>query len=228
MANQLQRKRSDAECCGETGKNVVPLLSCVLTQLIAKTDKINVPQHMMTKFHALRAPNISIVDYLCRISKYAACSNECFVLALIYIDRAVKRNNGFIVTSLNVHRLLISSVMLAAKFFDDHYYNNAYFAKVGGVPTAELNALEAEFLSMLNFRLHVRSSVFEQYRKEIMNHAYVGGHCDCCLALTSSQTPSHPTVTKAPFSQHNGPAAVSSSACIIASSNQFSSHAVAC
>lgn len=26
------------------------------------------------------------------------------------------------------------SVMLAAKFYDDQYYNNAYYGKVGGVP----------------------------------------------------------------------------------------------
>ena len=28
--------------------------------------------------------------------------------------------------------------MLAAKFFDDQYFNNAYYAKVGGVPAHEV------------------------------------------------------------------------------------------
>jgi hypothetical protein len=32
--------------------------------------------------------------------------------------------------------------MAAAKFFDDSYYNNAFYAKVGGVPAWEINALE--------------------------------------------------------------------------------------
>jgi hypothetical protein len=65
-----------------------------------------------------------------RIAKYAACSGECFVLALVYIDRIIQSNPTFVVNSLNIHRLLITSVMLAAKFFDDQYFNNAYYAKV--------------------------------------------------------------------------------------------------
>ena len=41
---------------------------------------------------------------------------------LIYIDRLIQRNN-FILSGLNVHRVVITSVMLAAKFFDDQVTN---------------------------------------------------------------------------------------------------------
>ena len=51
------------------------------------------------------------------------------MLALIYIDRLIQKDS-FALTALNVHRVLITSVMIAAKFFDDQYYNNAYYAKV--------------------------------------------------------------------------------------------------
>lgn len=53
------------------------------------------------------------------------------MLALVYIDRLIARNH-LALTSLNVHRIIITAVMLAAKFFDDQYYNNAYYAKVRG------------------------------------------------------------------------------------------------
>jgi hypothetical protein len=82
-------------------------------------------QKGLSKFHALRPPAISIKDYLQRVAKYAACSGECFVLALVYIDRIIQSNPTFVVNSLNIHRLLITSIMLAAKFFDDQYFNNA-------------------------------------------------------------------------------------------------------
>jgi hypothetical protein len=42
------------------------------------------------------------------ISKYACCSGECFVLALVYIDRIIQSNPTFVVNSLNIHRLLIT------------------------------------------------------------------------------------------------------------------------
>jgi Cyclin len=162
----------------ETGKAVVPILACVLNQLCARNDRIPFDPNNVSKFHALRAPGISVHNYLDRIGKYAACSGECFVLSLIYIDRIIANNSTFVVNSLNIHRLLITSVMLAAKFFDDHYFNNAYYAKVGGVPTNELNALEVEFLFMTNFTLHVPTDVYRQYYTELWNHA-LHSQCGC-------------------------------------------------
>jgi Cyclin len=104
-----------------------------------------------------------------RIHKYASCSNECFTLALIYVDRLIQRNN-FLLTELNVHRVIITAVLLAAKFFDDAYYNNAYYAKVGGVHISEMNSLEVDFLFRINFSLHVTTELFEKYRMELLSH----------------------------------------------------------
>jgi hypothetical protein len=123
-----------------------------------------------TKFDAFRAPAISVRDYLARIHKYASCSAECFVLALVYVDR-LHQLQGVALSPLNVHRVLLTSVVLAAKFFDDHYFNNAYYAKVGGVPGAEMNELELEFLLLVNFSLHVPCETFARYYNELANHA---------------------------------------------------------
>ena len=101
-----------------------------------------------------------------RIHKYASCSNECYVLALIYIDRLIQRNN-FLLTNLNVHRVVITAILLAAKFFDDAYYNNAYYAKIGGVLVSEMNGLEVDFLFRINFSLHVTPEEYKKYQAEL-------------------------------------------------------------
>jgi hypothetical protein len=49
---------------------------------------------------------------------------------LIFIDRLIEQK-GLIITKLNIHRLLVTNIMLAAKYHDDLFYNNAYFAKLG-------------------------------------------------------------------------------------------------
>ena len=118
-------------------------------------------------------------DILCllssfRIHKYASCSNECFILALIYIDRLIQRNN-FLLTDLNVHRVVITAILLAAKFFDDAYYNNAYYSKVGGVLVSEMNGLEVDFLFRINFSLHVTPELFEKYKAELISHSATAG-----------------------------------------------------
>ncbi len=43
------------------------------------------------------------------------------------------------------------------------HFNNAFFARVGGVSVVELNRLELEFLFRLDFQLSVTISVFESY-----------------------------------------------------------------
>mmetsp|Transcript_1914 Transcript_1914/g.2726 ORF Transcript_1914/g.2726 Transcript_1914/m.2726 type:complete len:223 (-) Transcript_1914:297-965(-) len=161
-----------------TGKTIVPVLACVLNQLCARNDRLALDPKYVSKFHALRPPGITIRDYLERIAKYAACSGECFVLALVYIDRIIQSNPSFVVNSLNIHRLLITSVMISAKFFDDQYFNNAYYAKVGGVPCKEMNSLEVEFLFLTNFSLFVTYDTYKQYHTELRNHA-THSSCDC-------------------------------------------------
>lgn len=43
------------------------------------------------------------------------------------------------------------------------FFNNAYYARVGGVSTAELNKLEMKFLFSLDFQLHVSVDTFGKY-----------------------------------------------------------------
>ncbi|OQR95062.1 hypothetical protein ACHHYP_00473 [Achlya hypogyna] len=153
----------------DRARAIVQTLSAVLESMVQGAETVPVGYTRRTKFEAFRAPQISILDYLLRIQTYAACSPECFVLALIYIDR-LHQMQGFVMTELNVHRVIITSVVLAAKFFDDQYFNNAYYAKVGGVPGSEMNELEVEFLLLTNFSLHVSSETYSRYYNELANH----------------------------------------------------------
>lgn len=65
-----------------------------------------------------------------------------------------------------------NSVLVAAKFFDDHFYNNAYYARVGGVPSTEMNSLEVEFLMCMNYSLFVNEDTYDKYRRELTNYAH--------------------------------------------------------
>ncbi|KAE8688496.1 Cyclin-U3-1 [Hibiscus syriacus] len=144
---------------------VLSLLSSVLERSVRGNEKLLVRSKIkdsITIFHGSKEPSLNIRQYVERIFKYCKCSNSCFVVAVIYIDRFLQRIDAYL-TSLNVHRLLITSVLVAAKFMDDQCYNNAYYAKVGGVSREELNRLEMKFLFNLDFRLHVKTDVFDKY-----------------------------------------------------------------
>ena len=142
---------------------------------------MNSAQQPVTRFTALSEPNISIRDYIERLYKYSKCSVECLILSIIYIDRFIQSSN-IQVNSLTIHRVLLTSVVLAAKTFDDNFYTNNHYARVGGVPVEELNCLEIEFLFTINFSLYVSCEDYQRYYQEIYKHAS-SNMCTVCHGM---------------------------------------------
>mmetsp|Transcript_55346 Transcript_55346/g.177491 ORF Transcript_55346/g.177491 Transcript_55346/m.177491 type:complete len:355 (-) Transcript_55346:131-1195(-) len=161
MLELIRREGSPA------GPNIVTPLAKIFARLASLGNR---PQRS-TCFHAVCAPQISIDDYLARIARYFHCSDECFVVALMYIDRLVKLHPDFVVSSLNVHRLLVTAITLAAKFHDDVFYSNKYYAQVGGVRLKEFNVLESTFLKMIGWSLHVLPEEYDQYLSRVRQAA---------------------------------------------------------
>lgn len=64
-----------------------------------------------------------------------------------------------------MHRLLNTVVMIAARFVDDAWYSNVYYARVGGVGSVpEMNKLELKMFNLINFihQLHLPTWKTEQ------------------------------------------------------------------
>jgi len=160
-------KGSEVDACEMevpcAGNQFIDGLGIVLMRWVEATSSLDDKSRKMTHFHSARPPRLSICEYLARIRKYFVASDECYVLALVYIDRASKNDASMAVCELNVHRLLIVASMLAAKFNDDAYYSNSYYATVGGISLKELNALEARFLKIMNWKLLVSPKDYELY-----------------------------------------------------------------
>lgn len=99
---------------------LITFLSSLLER-VAESNDLNRRFHpqKISVFHGLSRPTISVQSYLDRILKYANCSPSCFVVAYVYLDRFTQRQPTLPINSFNVHRLLITSVMVAAKFLDD-------------------------------------------------------------------------------------------------------------
>merc|ERR1719504_625036 len=119
------------------------------------TDNLGPQSSVLSKlqrksgFFSPKPPSISIKKYLdlC-IYKRFDCSDECFVLALIYINRITKMEPTVTLCSLSAHRLLFFAVLLATKYHEDERYRNSYYAYVGGLRLEEVNRGELNFLKM--------------------------------------------------------------------------------
>lgn len=155
---------AELECpdsCAKGQDRIFDALATVLMHMAETTASQSTP--LSCSFTAARVPKVSLKGYAGRIRKFFGCTNECFVLCLVYIDRIVKSHPEIQVNDKTMHRLFLIGTMVAAKFHDDEYASNEYFSKVGGIATNELNALEAEFLELINWRLYVKGSDYDWY-----------------------------------------------------------------
>ncbi|KAI9316785.1 cyclin-domain-containing protein [Dichotomocladium elegans] len=166
--------------------DTIKMITCLLERITKTNDKLqqqqlatansNDKQQLLqqrsayTCFHARSIPSIDVYSYLTRILKYCPCTNECFLSLLVYFDRMSRNASGLRIDSFNIHRLVIAGIMIASKFFSDIFFTNTRYAKVGGLPVAELNALELEFLHLNDFNLNVTIEELQQYGDQLLFH----------------------------------------------------------
>ena len=135
----------------------------MLTRLVNHNDRIPLTSSSLTRFHSRAPPSISIHDYLQRILKYASVEKICLLLLLIYIDRVCEAHPHFTVSSLTVHRFIITGICVSSKALSDSYCSNSFYAKVGGIATKELNTLELELLFLIDWTLVCNADTLQSY-----------------------------------------------------------------
>jgi len=117
-------------------------------------------------FSSIR-PSISMREYLHHFLMRIEIPSSALVIALVYLDRILSKRIVPL-SLLSIHRLVLTSVLVASKFLDDHHYLNAAFAHHGLVDLFELNGAESEFLFLIKFELNVKPSLFQKYQNGLM------------------------------------------------------------
>ncbi|XP_010934125.1 cyclin-P4-1 [Elaeis guineensis] len=167
-----------AELRREDPPRVVSVLSSVLRRVMELNDlaihgRLAAPHPRASAFHVPRVPGISVQSYLERIFRHADCSPTCYVVAYVYLERFAQRHPPVFINSLNVHLLLLTSILTAVKFMERIHYDNAYFARVGGITLMEMNNLEVNFLFGVGFELNVTPTVFYSYCSRLREEMYL-------------------------------------------------------
>ncbi|CCM03987.1 uncharacterized protein FIBRA_06143 [Fibroporia radiculosa] len=155
-------------------------------------------------FHARNVPTIALEGYLTRIHKYCPASNEVFVSLLVYLDRMTRLakeacGKAFPIDMYNIHRLIIAGVTVASKFFSDVFYTNSRYAKVGGLPLAELNQLELQFLLLNDFHLTISCEEMEYFTKMVDLQSRIPDDVDLFQYLPSQSTASRAPIGPTDF-----------------------------
>jgi len=143
-------------------EHVVELLGTLLDKTVQRNDGLG-RKSELAEFEAGKACPLMASAYLKRIMKYGGCSPCCVVVGLMYLQRLKQRMPTVCLTSGNMQRLLLTSVMVAAKFLDDLYYSNKHWAQIGGLNLQEVNTLEIKLLFLLSFNVGVCRDEYQEY-----------------------------------------------------------------
>ena len=112
-------------------------------------------------FLSVTEPVISPIEYLFRIFRYAHVTIPTLIASFITLK-------SYKIHKLNIHRFVLVSIVVNAKFQQDFHKNNRTMAKIGGVTIEELNFLEKTFLKMIRFELHVGIEDFNYFCRGIV------------------------------------------------------------
>eukprot|EP01105_Mastigella_eilhardi_P027944 TRINITY_DN88_c0_g4_i2.p1 TRINITY_DN88_c0_g4~~TRINITY_DN88_c0_g4_i2.p1 ORF type:complete len:772 (-),score=175.69 TRINITY_DN88_c0_g4_i2:325-2640(-) len=145
-------------------------------------------QLLVTPFDSKRPPTITLHAYMGRIAQYSGCTNDTVIAALVLIDRVIVKNPNFLVTNRNIHRLLLTCIVVACKFYEDVFYTNKFYARVGGVPVEEMNNLEIALLSLLGFDLFITPEVYQLYAEAV--HSVEGLSKPSTIDVSRAASPS--------------------------------------
>ena len=147
----------------------IEIISDLLTGICEESNKNKDNNSSIIKpFLSKKIPSISIFDFLERIVKYTKMQDSTLMLILIYIDRFCEMNY-INLNFFNIHKLIIASMIVAIKYNEDNILKNEFYAKVGGVSKKEIDILEYEFLSLIEFSLYVDEETFQQYDRFVEN-----------------------------------------------------------
>ncbi|KAM3164643.1 Aminoglycoside antibiotic sensitivity protein 3 [Lachancea thermotolerans] len=143
---------NDFSQCPRT--DLVILISRMLSFLIRINDSIPKDNSSeLTRFHSRVPPQISVYDYLMRLTRYSSLEPAVLIASVYYIDLLSAMYTAFSLNSLTVHRFLLTATTVGSKGLCDSFCTNSHYAKVGGVQCSELHVLESEFLKRVNYRI---------------------------------------------------------------------------
>ncbi|PBP28165.1 cyclin-dependent protein kinase regulator pho80 [Diplocarpon rosae] len=152
-------------------EDIVILIANMIQELIQQNDTLPLRNGVLTRFHSRTPPGISVLDYLQRLAKHATLTPPLLLSMVYYIDRLCLLYPAFTITTLTVHRFLITAATVAAKGLSDSFWNNATYSRVGGIKLAELGMLELDFLYRVDWKIVPNPEALVEYYRGLVERS---------------------------------------------------------
>ncbi|KAF9578916.1 hypothetical protein BGW38_005057, partial [Lunasporangiospora selenospora] len=151
-------------------------------------------------------PKPMFLKYCLDVLSATVLSTSAVLLALRYIQKLIinlRATNKVVNTGEGAeYRFLTGALMLANKFLDDNTFTNKTWADITGMKVKDLNLLESQFLTGLEFRLFTSTAEFHEWLANLveftslyMPSQYSVAYQQQQLAFLTPVSPSDQTAT---------------------------------
>lgn len=109
-------------------------------------------------------PSYDLVFKYCKYVVIASkMEKEIPILALVYLERLLTRT-GILMNNLNWRRLILTTLCIASKIWDDDSLENEHFPKVmKDVTLKEINTFERVLLDLIGYDLVIKGAEYAKY-----------------------------------------------------------------
>ena len=126
-------------------------------------------------YHSVSQPSLSSWHYmtdhllLYGLVHKAHLADVVVLHTFALIERLIERNasRGLHLCGHNIHRVILSCMVISCKMIDDETWNNQHWASISGVSLHHLNALELFTVSALDFRCSVSALEVSRVRESL-------------------------------------------------------------
>ena len=130
-------------------------------------------QNPNTYFTSKTIPRVGIKEYMLHLIKCFKTPPAALILWMIYVERFIQslsnaikgsgRTYPYLLTSKNVHKIVLIAFLIAHKYSMDVKYPFSIVSKISGVSEDELRILESEFLTFVRYELYVSQDIYQKY-----------------------------------------------------------------
>ncbi|KAK4687299.1 hypothetical protein P7C73_g2812, partial [Tremellales sp. Uapishka_1] len=117
-------------------------------------------------------PSPVFSDFVARMLQVTMVSHSVTLVALLYIHRLKSRNRNLLGGPGSEQKIFVASLILGNKYLDDNTYTNATWSELASMPLKDINAMESEFLSGINYDLGVEPSEYRHWRQLLDGFIY--------------------------------------------------------
>jgi phosphate system cyclin PHO80 len=143
---------------------IINKLCLVLNNLIlANQSKSSGMEANKTSFDLNSSPNVSLFDYLARLTIYSKIDDNTIICALALLDKFLNRTKLSILDS-NVYLLILTSLQVSMKMNEDVILRDVDYAFLGLISFKTLSYNESVFIHSFNYECNVSVEEFSCYK----------------------------------------------------------------